>query len=110
MNTDLESILDADEEGRARIDAFVKQAAARIEQARREAEERRAQMRETARRALDADLEKILADADREAEQRGKRRAAYLAERQAHAQAVLSRAAEIYEKIILEGPPAETAR
>ena len=106
MSTDLDSILDADEEGRARIEAFEKHAAARIEQARREAQERRAEARETARRALDAEVGTILAEADREAERRSERRASYLAEKEARAGAVLTRAAELYAKIVLEGPPA----
>lgn len=109
MNTELEAILQADEEARARLESFEGQAAARIEEARRQAERRRAEQREAARRALEAEVQRILTEADREAGDRRARRASYLVEKEAHAQALLSRAAELYAKILGEGSPAGSA-
>ena len=84
-------------------------AAARIEEVRRKAEQRRIEERDAARSALEAEVRRILADADREAGDRRKRRTSYLTEKETHAQALLFRAAELYAKILSEGPTAGPA-
>jgi hypothetical protein len=107
MNRELESILEADDEARARIDAAAKQAAMRQEEAHRDAERRAAARKEAARRGLENEVQSILAQADREALERGMRRASHLAEKDACAESLLGRAADAYARIVAEGPAAE---
>ena len=110
MNTDLEPILDADEEGRARAEAFERQATARLKEAKDEAERQRRQARETARRSLDEEVQRIASEAEHEAAQRRAQRTSYLAKKEARAETLLPRAAELYAGIVAEGLPVGSPR
>ncbi len=103
MNPDLDAILSADEEARARIEAAERTARARLEAARNDRERRREERRAGAARAVDDEVRRILDEADRLVVERRQRRATYLAERQAAAEGLLTRAAERYVEIVRTG-------
>lgn len=103
MNPDLDSILSADEEARARLEASTAAAHARLEAARSERERRREERRAAYARAVDEEVQHILAEADRAVEERQRRRAAYLAERRAAADGLLTRAVECYVGVVRTG-------
>jgi hypothetical protein len=105
MSPELEAILSADEEGRARL-ASVEAAAQASIRAAVEARERQRQERyEALRQATDDEERRILEAADRAVADRRAIRARYRETRRRAAEGALARAAEVYAAIVTDGPP-----
>jgi hypothetical protein len=104
MHPDLESILSADEEARARVAAAERAARERLDGVRAETTARLDRRRRELEDALEREIAAILTEADREAAEIGRRRAAYVESHAASADALLDRAAETYAAILRSGP------
>lgn len=108
MNPDLESIVNADEEARARVEAARARAQARIAAAREEAE----RSKHSRARAREADVDEMLRsigeDAERQAALRQLQRQEYLAGLKRAAEERLAAAAEAWARLVRDGP-AETS-
>ena len=104
MNSDLEAIVVADEEARARVEAARRSAEARIAAAREEVA-RSMQDRTRAREAeIGKTLRSIGEEAERQAAERLRRREEYLAGVRRAAQEGLATAAEAWARIVRDGP------
>jgi hypothetical protein len=104
MNSDLEAIVVADEEARARVEAARRSAQARIAEAREEAE----RSKQDRARARQVDVEEMLhaigEEVERQAAERLRRREEYLAGVRRVAQERLAAAAEAWARIVRDGP------
>jgi vacuolar-type H+-ATPase subunit H len=104
MNPDLEAIVEADEEARARVDAAQATAQARV-QAAAEARERHRQERyEALRKATDDEERQIQEAAERAVADRQAIRSRYRETRLLAAEGALAQAADLYAQILLDGP------
>jgi hypothetical protein len=104
MTPDLEAILLADEEARARVEAARRSAQARIAAVREEIA-RLKQDRADARKAeVEARLRAIGEEVERQATERRRRREEYLAGLRQAAEERLSAAAEAWARIVRDGP------
>ncbi len=104
----LEAIVLADEEARSRIEAFERDARRRIEEARAEADRQRSEERAAAEKAIEQEIVRIVAESESESRERERRRGLF-GERDAPSrEALLRRGAEIYARILEEGPPKES--
>lgn len=108
MNPDLEDIVNADEDARARVEAAKRAARARIASVREEI----ARLRDERARAREAEVEKTLRsladDAERQAQERKRRRDEYLAGVRSAAQELLPAAADTWARIVRDGPGGES--
>jgi len=104
LPADLEAIVDADGEGRARIEAAERAARARLDEERAAHERRRAERDERSRRRLDDELAAIRAEAEAAVVERRRRREAWIEQRRRAAEPLLARAAERWARIVLDGP------
>jgi hypothetical protein len=104
MNPDLEAILVADEEARARVEAARRSAHARTAAALEEVE-RSKQERARARQAeVEEMLRRIGEETERQAAERRRRREEYLAGVRLAAQERLASAADAWERLVRDGP------
>ena len=104
MNSDLEAIVVADEEARARVEAARRSAQARIAAAREEVA-RSKQDRAHAREAeVEETLRSIGEETQRQVAERLRRREEYLAGVRRAAQERLAAAAEAWARIVRDGP------
>jgi hypothetical protein len=104
MNPDLETVVVADEEARARVEAARRNAQARIAAAREEVV-RSKQDRVRAREVdVDEKLRSIGEEAERQAAERRRRREEYLAGVRLASQERLASAAEAWARIVRDGP------
>jgi hypothetical protein len=104
MNPDLEAIVSADEEARARVEATRAGSQARVQAAMAELVRRREKRYEALRKAADEEERLIQEAADRAAADRQATRARYRETRHRVAEGALARAAEVYARIIAHGP------
>jgi hypothetical protein len=104
MNSDLDAIVSADEEARARIEAAATSAQARVQAALDERERCRRACCEALRNAVDDEERRIQEAADRAVADRQATRARYREARRRAAESALARAAEVYARIIADGP------
>ena len=109
MNSDLEAIVSADEEARARIEAARAGSQARVQAATAERERRRRERYEALRQAADAEERAINEAADLAVANRRASRASYLAARRLETESMLARAGELYARIIRSGPTPGTS-
>ena len=98
-------LLEADEDARARVDAADEAARARVEAARLARERRRADRLAELRLRLDAEVQAIRAEAEGAVAERRRRRASSLDARGRAAEAIVAHAAEVYARMVREGPP-----
>ena len=110
MDDNLEAIVSADEEARARVDAARSAASAGIQEARDERARRRREREQALRNAVDDEEGRIDEETARSVAARQARRAQYLEARRQVAETVLARAAEVYVQIIRDGPAPRRAR
>ena len=104
MSPDLEAIVGADEEARARVEAAQATAKARV-QAAAEARERLRQERyEALRKATDDEERQIQDAAERAVADRREIRSRYRETRRLAAEGALAHAAEVYAQIVMNGP------
>jgi hydroxylamine reductase (hybrid-cluster protein) len=104
MNPDLEAIVGAGEEARARVDAAQATAQAGV-QAAAEARERHRQERyEALRKATDDEERQIQEAAERAVADRQAIRSRYRETRRLAAEGALAQAADLYAQILLDGP------
>ncbi len=103
MNEDLERLFAADEEGRARLAAARAQASQAVAAARQALQQARETERRNLQEALERELAGIRADGARTVEERGRRRAEFLAQRRIASQALLSRAVEAFVRVVRDG-------
>ena len=104
MNPDLEDIVIADEEARARVEAARRAARERIAAARDEvarSEQERARAREA---EVEKTLRSVVEEAERQAQERKLRREEYLAGVRSAAEGLLPAAAEAWARIVRDGP------
>jgi hypothetical protein len=97
---DLEAIVAADEEGRARLTALEEEARARADAARQAEEARRARVAAERRRSLDAEIARIEAEAAREGEARVARRKAWLDERRRRDETLLEAGIAVWMRVV----------
>jgi hypothetical protein len=104
MNADLEAIVVADEEARARVEAAKRSAQARIAGAREEIG--RSKQEKTRAREAEAEetLHSIGEEAEKQAAGRLRRREEYLAGTRRAAQERLTSAAQAWARIVRDGP------
>jgi len=105
MDPELDAILSADEECRARLHQAEEAARLRLEAARAERAQRRRVRHEAAMRQLDEEVASILAQADRDIAERRRQRLLYLETRRLAAEKAFAGAVETYVRIVREGPP-----
>jgi hypothetical protein len=104
MTPDLEAIVSADEEGRARLAAAEEAARASIRAATDDRERQRQARYEALRQATDDEERRIREEADRAVAERQAIRARFRETRRQMADAALTRAAEIFAAIVANGP------
>lgn len=107
MNPDLELLLSADEEARARVEAARRSAEARLASAREGADRRRQETARTREAALEHEVQAIGEDADRQVEARRRRRERYVSGLSEAAAKALPAAVEAWVRIVRDGPPGE---
>jgi hypothetical protein len=105
MNADLDAIISADEEARARLASAQAAAQAKIEAAAAERDRQRQARYEALRKATDADERQIQQAADRAVADRQAIRSQYRDTRRRAAEGALMKAAEMYARILVNGPP-----
>ena len=110
MNADLEAIIAADEEARARVEAARAAALAQVQAAIDERERQRREREEALLNVARDDEQRILEAADRAVAERKSSRARYLESRRQASEGALTRAAGVYARIIREGPTPGTRR
>ncbi|MBI3403046.1 MAG: hypothetical protein HY048_16660 [Acidobacteria bacterium] len=104
MHPDLERLISEDETARAGVDAASSAARARLEAVRADvACQREARLRQLDQ-ALERSVTQILDEADREAGRRRARREAHSREAAARGAALVDRAADLWVRIVREGP------
>jgi hypothetical protein len=109
MNTDLEAIVSADEEARARVDAARAASDAQVQAAVDARSRRRHERYEALRQTADAEERGINETADLAVANRRASRASYLAARRLATESALARAGELYARIICSGPQPGTS-
>ena len=108
MNPDLEAIVAADEDARARVEAAQVTAQARV-QAAAEARERERQERfDALRKATDDEERRIQEAADRAVADRQATRSRYRETRRLAAEGAIAHAAEVFAQIVVNGPSGTT--
>ena len=110
MDDNLEAIVSADEEARARVDAARRAANTRIQAVRDERGHRRREREQALRSAVDNEERRIDEETGRAVAERQARRARYLEARRQVAEGVLAHAAEVYAHIIRDGPVPRRAK
>jgi hypothetical protein len=103
VNPDLEALVAADEEARARVEAARAALQARVQEAENERIRRRQERYETFRKAAEAEEHRIKEEADRAVSDRQLARTRYLGARRRAAEGALANAADVYARIIREG-------
>ena len=103
MDPNLEAIVAADEECRARVDAAELACRSRIDAARRDAAERGGARLRALQAAVEAEERAIGREADRAIAERRALRATYLEAKRQAAEGVLIEAAQFFERIVLDG-------
>jgi hypothetical protein len=109
MNPDLEAIVAADEEARARIDAARSTSQSQVEATAVEREQRRRERYASLVRDADDDERQIREATDRAVADRQAARARYSETRRPAAEAALIEAADLYARIIV-GEPREISK
>jgi DNA anti-recombination protein RmuC len=104
MTPDLEAILLADEEARARVEAARRSAQARIAAAREEIARLKQDQADARAAEVEQRLRAIGEEAERQATARRRRREEYLAGLRRAAEERLSAAAEAWARIVRDGP------
>lgn len=104
MDPELDSILSADEESRARLEQAETAARLRLEAARADRERRRQERHAAALGALEDEVARVLDQANQEVAERRRRRTLYLDTRRMAAEKAFSRAVDTYVRIVREGP------
>ena len=107
MNPDLEMLLSADEEARARVETARRSAEARLSGAREEAERRRQDKALAREAALDRQVQSIAEDTSRRVEERRLRRRQYVAGLAETAATRLPAAVDAWVRIVRDGPAGE---
>jgi hypothetical protein len=110
MDDNLEAIVLADEQARARVDAARSAASAGIQAARDERARRQREREQALRSAVDEEERRIDEETARAVAERQARRARYLEARRQVAEGVLAHAAEVYAYIVRDGPVPRRAR
>ena len=110
MNADLEAIIAADEEGRARVEAASGAAHAQEQSAVDERERRRQERHEALLKTAQDDELRIMEAADRAVAGRKSSRARYLEARRQATEGALARAAAAYARTIRDGPTPGTRK
>jgi hypothetical protein len=105
MTPDLEAIVAADEEARARVAAAQEAAQASVRAALDARQQQREARYEALRQATDDDQRRIREEADRAVADREAIRARYRETRRRMAEGMLTRAAEVFATIVANGPP-----
>jgi hypothetical protein len=105
MDIDLTAIIAADEEARAHLQAARAAAAVRVEQARRDLEAGRAARLDALRSQAFHAVAGIEEQAKRALDEREAGRTRSIAMRRRAAEAPLDAAAELYARIVMDGPP-----
>ncbi len=105
MIPELEALLSADEEGRARIEATRRAAGERLETLRDALKRGRQEKARTLEQSLEGEIASVRAEAEREVERRRDRRASYREENLRRAESLLPRAVETFVAILRDGPP-----
>ena len=100
MDADLDALLAADEDARARVEAARASAAARIAAATTEERQRREQHEEAARQALARELQRIESETNRAIDDRRGARRAYSDTRRAAAAPAIAEAADAFAALI----------
>jgi hypothetical protein len=103
MDPELDAILSADEESRARLQQAETAARLRLEAARVERDQRRRERYAAALHSLEDAVTSILEQADREIAERRHRRLLYMETRRLAAEKAFARAVETYVRIVREG-------
>ena len=102
-HADLDGLIAADEEARARVASAEREAKGVTDAARATAEERRREREERAGREREAEIARIGDEARSAASQRRERREAWRIERRRAAETLLPEAALLWARIVLEG-------
>lgn len=102
--TDLDTLLIADEDARARLEAVRAAHVARREQAQAEYDARRHAETDALTANLDAEIVRIGAEADAEIARREKARSQRMADVRERAEALVDTAAAVWVRIVEEGP------
>jgi hypothetical protein len=105
MDADLSAIVAADEEARAQVEAAQAAAAQRVDQVRRHVVGDRALRLEALRAQAAAGVTAIEEQAARAVNERKAARGRSIAARREAAEAALDAAADLYARIVIEGPP-----
>jgi hypothetical protein len=105
VNPDLETLLSADEEARARVEAGPRGGAGRPGAAPPEEEGRRKDRARARQAALEREVRAIAEDAARRVEARRARRAEYVSTLTESAAGLLPAAVEAWVRIVRDGPP-----
>ncbi|MBZ5558077.1 MAG: hypothetical protein LAO77_12455 [Acidobacteriia bacterium] len=104
MHPDLERISSEDETSRAGVNGAASAARARLEAVRAEVAREREERRRRLEAALDASVGQILDETDREVARRRARREAHSREAVARSAPLVARAADLWVRIVREGP------
>jgi hypothetical protein len=102
---DLEALLSADEEARARVASAEREAQAIVERARLDAERRRVERERAADETLALELRRIREESEREAQARRDRREAWRSRRREAMEARLDEAARVVAELVGGGGP-----
>ena len=105
MDVDLTAIVAADEEARAHVQAARAAAAVRVDQVRRDLEADRAARLDALRSQVALAVTAIEEQAKRTLHERQVARARSIDTRRRTAEAALDAAAEVYVRIVMDGPP-----
>lgn len=105
MDDDLTAIVAADEEARAHLQAARTAAAVRVEQVRRDLDADRAARLEALRSQAALAVADVEEQAQRMLDERKAARARSIETRRRAAEAALDSAAELYARIVMDGPP-----
>lgn len=105
MKPDLETLICADEEARARVDAAREDARRRLEAARSERDRHLEERRAHAEAMLVGEVGAIRAEGEKLVQERRRRREELLRMQRAEADGRLERATQAYEQILRDGPP-----
>lgn len=100
MHPDLAAVVEADEEARARVSAARAERERRIEAARAERAARDAAALDAARREVEAEAARVVAEATAEAGRREVARRAWLEARREQAEGRLDEAAELWARLV----------
>lgn len=104
MNPDLEAIVAADEEARARVEAAQNASEMLVNAARADRERRRQERYDELRTTLEEEERRIREAADQAVAERQAKRARYRETTRQAAETALPRAAELYARLVADGP------